>query len=149
MFRNILVAVDGSSAALRALEAAVDLAQTNRSRLTVMTCVPDTSTWLIGAGGVTVDLERLAREADAEYAALLDAAVDMVPLDVPTTKVLAHGRVAPALVEQVQSGSHDLLVVGSRGRGAGRSILLGSVSHQVVQTAGTAVLVIHGPPDED
>jgi nucleotide-binding universal stress UspA family protein len=68
-----------------------------------------------------------------------------VPDDLPVAKVLAHGRAGARILEEVERGRHDLVVMGSRGRGDVRSLLLGSVSHQVLNEGGTAVLVVHAP----
>ena len=145
MFRNVLVAIDGSAHAARALSEAVDLVRATNARLTVMTSVPNASSWLLGMGGVSTaePADALQDEMLHEYRALLDHAIDALPADLPVTKLLTRGRAAPAIVAQVRAGGHDLVVMGSRGRGDVRSLVLGSVSHQVLQTSPAAVLVVH------
>jgi len=114
MFRNILVAVDGSPHGERALAEAVELAQRNHGRLTVMTSVPDPSVWLLtgGAYGGGIDQQALLDEVEQEYQQLLDRAVDSVPADVSVTKHLVHGRPGDRILEQLEAGGHDLVAVG-------------------------------------
>lgn len=152
MFRSILVAIDGSDHAARALAEAADLADTSNATLTVMTSVPDPSAWLLGGaayGGV--DFESLKKESEREYSEMLDGAVDALPQDLSVTKVIAHGHAADRILEQREKGGHDLIVMGSRGRGGVTSLLLGSVSQQVLNGSPTAVLIVHAPrqsPDD-
>lgn len=148
-FRNILVAIDGSVHGARALTEAVDLAQTNNAKLTVLTSVPDPSVWLVtgGAYGGQLNYEKLVAEAQREYSELLEHAVAEVPEELPVTKILAHGRPGERILEQIETGRHDLVVMGSRGRGQVRSLLLGSVSHYVLNASPAAVLIVHADLD--
>jgi nucleotide-binding universal stress UspA family protein len=68
--------------------------------------------------------------------------------DVGVCTLLLEGPPAKRIVERVREGRHDLVVMGSHGRGRLGSALLGSVSQQVVQHSPVPVLAIHGPREE-
>jgi nucleotide-binding universal stress UspA family protein len=148
VFLNILVAIDGSPAADRALDEAIDLARASNAKLTVMTTVPDLPTPAYGPAAASgFDLTPVIREAEREFSEMLKAAIARVPEEIHAAEVLVHGRAASRIVEQAKTGQHDLIVMGSRGRGDVRSLLLGSVSHSVLNTSPTAVLIVHGAHD--
>ena len=142
------MAIDGSAHAARALEEALDLAQTDNALLTIMTAVPDPSAWVLG-GPAYADWARLSEQTEREYRELLDEAVSRVPQDVSVTKRLVHGRPGDRILEQIKEGHHDLVVMGSRGRGNVRSLVLGSVSHQVLNAAPAAALIVHAEAATD
>ncbi len=142
MFRNILVCVDGSAHAERALSEAIDLAAAERSRLTILTSIPRPPYWAcnpVTAAGI----EPLANDLANEAKAALKAAVDRVPASIPVTKILTREPIREALMARIRSGEHDLVVMGSRGRGALTASLLGSVSHYALNHSQVPVLIIH------
>jgi nucleotide-binding universal stress UspA family protein len=138
MFRSILVAWDGSGHARRALAEAVDIARTQGARLTLLTVAAPVQAW---AGPYIVsiseaDLARAAEQIAAEGEAL-------VPEGVPVSARTASGHAGSELLKRAQAADHDLIVMGSRGRGAVRSAVLGSVSHYVLNHAPVPVLIVH------
>jgi nucleotide-binding universal stress UspA family protein len=146
MFRNILVAIDGSPDSDQALTQAIDLAESEHSRLTLFSAVvtPPASAY-IGAGGAVA--ATLARDAEAETKTILRTAAQHVPDQVSLSTVLSSEPVRHALIHQIKEGAHDLVVMGSRGRGAVRSVLLGSVSHYVLHHSPVPVLIVHADPE--
>jgi nucleotide-binding universal stress UspA family protein len=149
VFKNILVAVDGSEHAERALEEAIDLARQSHGTLTLVTVVPDPTALALGGGFVyAVDYESLEGDLQREYRELLDKEKAKVPDEVDSRALLLEGRPSRAIVDEVKSGRHDLVVMGSRGRGELRSLMLGSSSHEVLHASPVPVLVVHLPSDE-
>jgi len=148
VFHNILVAVDGSPHADRALSEAIDIARGARARLTIITAVaePRTGVTVALAAGAAASLgPALLREGDR----IVRAAADRVPDDISVTTILTEDPIRSAILNRVREGHHDLVVMGSRGRGAVRSAVLGSVSHYVLHHSPVPVLVVHAVPDPD
>jgi nucleotide-binding universal stress UspA family protein len=141
MFHNILVAVDGSPDADQALIHAIDLAESEHARLTLMTAMSELpATTFLTAGGVT---GMLVAETRTEAERVMRRARDRIPDDLPVTTLLTEEPIRLALMHQIKDGRHDLVVMGSRGRGAVRATLLGSVSHYVLHHSPVPVLIVH------
>lgn len=143
MFQRLLLAFDGSAHAQQALTEAVDLAQTNSATLTVISVAPAPSVWAMSGYDVPIDVDRVSKELEREYQSVLDGAVSRIPDDLPVTKILKQGAAGREIACEANTGDYDLVVMGSRGRGELRSLLLGSVSHRVLQASHVPVLVVH------
>jgi nucleotide-binding universal stress UspA family protein len=144
MFRNILVAVDSSPTARRALEEAADLAEALNARLTLISVAPEVPG---AAYRARIDVKALEREVEAETDKLLRESVASIPEELPVTTILKHGHAGERIVEQLKAGDHDLLAMGSRGRGRLATNVLGSVAAYVHYHASVAMLVMH--PEEE
>ena len=142
MFKNVLVAIDGSPDSEEALGHAIDLAEGEHAKLTLFSAVPTPPPFVYATPGAAV-LADLSESAQKETEATMKEALARVPESVSVTSVIKTAPVKPALLEQIADGGHDLVVMGSRGRGAVRSALLGSVSHHVLHHSGVPVLIAH------
>lgn len=145
MFHNILVSVDGSAHADRALDEAIDLARAGNGRLTILTAVAHPPAW--AATTMTSGaFARSALEAEQDALDVMRRAVKRVPDDIPVTKIVSRQPIRAALMDRIAASSDDLLVMGSRGRGALTSTLLGSVSHFALNHSPIPVLIVHANP---
>jgi nucleotide-binding universal stress UspA family protein len=146
MFHNILVAVDGSAHADRALTEAIDLARAANARLTIITSAgePRGGTMIAMASGAAAALGP-ALFKDAER--VLREAADRVPEDISVTTILTEKPIRGAILERIEKANHDVVVMGSRGRGTVRSAVLGSVSHHILHHSPVPVLIVHADDD--
>lgn len=133
--RDVVVGTDGSPDATAAVRFAADHAAETSRPLRIVTTTGDKP-----AGFGEEELHDGARRiADAAR-----QSVHRTHPRLPVDTVVGHGPAEPALV--AASASADLVVVGTRGRGAFQGLLLGSVSHAVIHGAHCPVAVIGSEP---
>jgi nucleotide-binding universal stress UspA family protein len=136
--QHIVVGIDGSASADRALRWALDEALQWGARLEVVLA------WSF-IDQRTPDFHPDYGEDDAR--ATLDAAIERVGGAQGVEIVPSCPNDLPARALLAAAGPADLVVVGSRGLSGVKELLLGSVSHQVVTKSSTTVVVVH--PDDD
>ena len=173
MFKNVLVATDGSDHANKAVDLASDMAAKHGAALTVLS--------VIEGGALTEDARRLAREKGVNMNPVLD--IPDLPAISPNAAailpdveaILTNGRIKAALTEAImeeardragvalgaeirgrtESGdaaeeilkvaegdAADLIVMGCRGLGALKSLLVGSVSQKVSHLANCTCITV-------
>jgi nucleotide-binding universal stress UspA family protein len=133
----IVVGVDGSPDAVRALRWAIEEARARQVPLRVVQAWEPGFVDEVSVYPVVANLAEMGERAQAEVDALL-AAEDTTGITVDAQH--AFGPPARTLLEA--SADASLLVVGSRGRGGFAGLLLGSVSHQVTRHATCPVVVV-------
>jgi nucleotide-binding universal stress UspA family protein len=137
MFRRILVALDGSPASARALQAAVELAVDQRALLLGLHVI-DELDWQRMAGSAST------RRACDSYVEALHARVRSVMSETVMTDT-GGKSVAHAILEQARVLRADVIVVGTHGRRGLRRLLLGSDAEGVLREARIPVLVVRVP----
>lgn len=142
---KVLVAVDGSAAAMEAVREALRLVGAGLRASLVLANVQEPATLyeLLLAHDPEV-IEQIAAEAGVE---LLEPARALVrAAGVEHEIEVARGDPAHTLIDIVENFGCDLVVMGARGMGRLRSAMLGSVSHEVLHAAPVPVMVVRTPP---
>ena len=140
MFKTILVPTDASESAQRALMVALELAKEFGSRIVLLHVVftPEAMGYTLSSG-ISVPQEEISiygREA-------LTAALSGINTgDVPIEKKQKPGHPGLAILEEIESGKIDLVIMGSRGYGTIAGSLLGSVSQRVLSKAECPVMIV-------
>jgi nucleotide-binding universal stress UspA family protein len=140
--RNVLVAYDGSKESRLALAYALAIARTRNAKIGLVAVVPELPPLYGPAAAQRPELEQSAQQ---EMERVLAEARDALPHDVSVTTRLLGGEPSRAIVTAARDGGHDLIIMGSRGRGRLQGALLGSVSQAVLHSAGVRVIVVHEP----
>ncbi|WP_308259500.1 universal stress protein [Pseudonocardia sp. H11422] len=144
--RPVLVAVDGSEPALRAVRWAAQEALRLRVALRVVTASGGSSVRHFGDPNWGPDYEEALLEiARAQVAAAADVAGETAP-DVEVVPQVLEGYPVPALLDE--SREVQLVVLGNRGLGGFSGLLVGSVTVAVAAHAACPVVVVRGT-DQD
>jgi nucleotide-binding universal stress UspA family protein len=136
MFERIVLAVDGSEPAQRAVLVAADIASKYGSEVIVVHVAEQQ----LGLGGpIAYDTtEEATRDAD-------DAARSWKDLGVSAraeARAALAGRAAQEIMDVAASEDAGLIVMGSRGMSDWEGLLVGSVAHKVVHLSSVPVLIV-------
>ena len=138
MFNRIVLGIDGSDHAAKATDIAAALAKAVGSEvlvLHVLERIPASK----GAPATDLEIPRDATDLVEKAAARLKEQGVNTKERVVTAP---SGRVAPEILSAAVEASADLIVVGSRGLSDFSGLLVGSVSHKLIQHASCPVLVV-------
>ena len=147
MFRKILVGVDGSEAAARAVALAAALSATHRAQLILvhvvqLSAIADqvlkisaTEHLKEDPKGIMEKLSQTVLDNARKHALQAGASEGQI------TTVTTDGSQAQQLVQAAKRRKADLIVVGSRGRGRMEGLLLGSVSQKIAALAPCPCLI--------
>jgi nucleotide-binding universal stress UspA family protein len=137
MVKYSLVGYDGSDAARRAFQFAVDLARCSGGRVRVVSVLQVTEAGADACALLMADsgAERL-QELLGELTAIVPESAQLVDLEI------VHGSPGDVLLSQVTQYNVDHLVIGHTARGALARWLLGSVSSNVLARAQVPVTVV-------
>lgn len=144
MFKNILLATDGSEASAHAAQLAVNLARTHGARLTALYVV-DPYPYLsigetnpLGVQAYMAAAQQHAAQAHAKVAALCAAPGAAIALEV---RMAENVSAATGIVQTARDEGADLIIMGSHGRTGIVRLMLGSVAAKVAAESPVPVLI--------
>ncbi len=143
MFKNIVVAVDGSAQAEKAMNVACDIAKNNNSSLyLVHSPQVDTAGIAVGSGAVEIQpSEEEIQEAGKQVMAKAVKQANQLGC-ATVNSLISNKEPAKMILEQAEKLHADLIVTGKRGLGRLTKMVLGSVSQEVSNNASCACLSV-------
>jgi nucleotide-binding universal stress UspA family protein len=147
LYKKILVALDGSEQANKALDHALDIAEKYRAAETQLVHVVQRVTSFVytGVGAEPVWLGTIYDNFEKSGKLVLEEGkkkAEEKKTNVKISTKLLHGNPADEIVKLAKDEKFDLIVVGSRGLSGVRELILGSVSGKIVNNATVPVLVV-------
>ena len=148
MLKHIVVPVDGSDQAKRAVASAAELSQLAGAKLTLINVIAKHAHSYLPDNLRSFDeVEHVAYTEEDQLmsvsaAILRDAAAMIDQSTVVYETAVLHGHAAHEIVAFANRNDADLIVMGSRGLSDLKGLLLGSVSHRVSQMADCAVMLV-------
>ena len=143
--KQILVPVDGSEHAKRAAQTAISLASTYKASILVVSAVAPPAFYISGPVGAPADLAdyfKLQTEDAKSAVSSVESLAKGAGLDVRSEVLRPASSVIEAITDIASSEKVDIIVIGTRGLGGFKKMLLGSVSSGVVDHAPCSVLVV-------
>ena len=155
LFKNILVAVDGSESSKRAAHVALGLAEKLRAQLIVLHAISPPTSYYQSNFPVPVGMAPpppSQKEIDTYYAYARRVALGIVGDTVSEAKKVGTNvktelpegvsSVVETIINHAAKEHVDLIIVGTRGLGGFKKMLIGSVSSGVISHANCPVLVV-------
>jgi nucleotide-binding universal stress UspA family protein len=137
-FTNVLVALDGSEGAAKALDCALSICAAVGARLTALAVEGRLPAYAASLG----EVDDVKREKDSYFRGVLaDAAEQARHRGVAIETDLVPGHAAEMIFHYARAHAHDLIVVGHRGHFLG-DYLLGSTADRVAHHAHCPVMVV-------
>jgi nucleotide-binding universal stress UspA family protein len=141
--RSIVCGVDGSDHAANAVRIAARLASALDVRLVLAHVEPDGEE----APPALINLDAQLRAGTRSPLRILQRAMDAVG-DTEIEGTLVRGDPAASLRELARSESAEMIAVGTRGHGALKALVLGSVSRALAATGPCPVLIVNARPNQ-
>ena len=150
--RRVLVPVDYSEPSKLVLGFAAEVAHRLHGELTVLhvwECMPHAPPDLKvkTRNGKTMKLADVIRQ-NAENDMKDFVAGAALPPNLRCTTRVESGEAAKRIIELLESGAYDLLVMGTHGRGGVKHLVLGSVAEKVVRASPVPVITLRADPEE-
>jgi nucleotide-binding universal stress UspA family protein len=143
MFQRILVPLDGSSRAERAIPVAARLAHASRGTVILVRVVSKSNPLWPGRGQATTLMQRVVQEdvfSAGQY--LKDIAASPELQDVPIKTVVHVGSTIPVILDVADASEGDLIILCSHGYTSMTRRIMGSVAQKLVREAPVPVLVL-------
>lgn len=139
--KKILVAVDGSPTSKQALLEAKEVAEKEQAEIKIMTVITHASAY---AYAYTPALNKSFEEESVKAAKAILEEAEKVFQDYSgkVESLRVHGDAASMIIEQVEKDNPDLLVIGSRGMGGFKRLVLGSTASKVINHVCCNILVV-------
>ncbi|HTR07088.1 MAG TPA: universal stress protein [Paraburkholderia sp.] len=145
MYKQILVAVDGSRSGRRALDEAVKIAKATGATVEALCVVRHPARLVDVSSGFAEEQARSSAENDAATAALDEARAVFAQAQVSgsTRAADASGEEIAAVISRIaaEEGA-DLVVMGTRGLSGVKRLLLGSVAEAFLRVADRPVMLV-------
>lgn len=137
MIKNILVPVDGSDGSDKAVANAISMAEIYGAKLNFL-YVANINQLAINSALSQAILQAVTKAGQT----IIERAENMIPSGIEFESFLETGSPAAVILEFEEKLEIDLIVMGSRGLGLVKGVLLGSVSQYIVERAKCPVLVV-------
>ena len=143
MYKNLLIATDGSELADKGVTHGLALAKALGSKVTIVTVTDPWTAYVTGEVGASFPIEEYERACEVSASAILAAAAKRAEaLGVPCEKRYVKDEYpAEGILETAKKESSDLIVMASHGRSGVQRLLLGSQANKVVTHSKVPVLV--------
>jgi nucleotide-binding universal stress UspA family protein len=143
--KKLVIATDGSAPAKEAVDFGLEIAAEQGADVTFVHAMPVDEYFVAGRSGGTVPLVHPVPINDSDTA-LNEAAEAAKGAGIAYTLEKLAAPTVDGILSVADKQDADLIVVGSRGRGAVGAALLGSVSRDLVRRAKRPVLVVKTAP---